>query len=97
MKMDAIPGLSEIIKTIGTQCGFIPVLLIIAVAWFAWRFAKSEADRAVERTEATKRLDIANATIIRLLEDKAKSEEDLAVALAKVELRVSSLSNRSGD
>jgi len=76
-----------------------------AVGWFALRFARSEADREAERNEATKRIDEAtkrlieaNTTIIRLVESSNKSDEGVAVALAKLEVLISATkSYKSGN
>ena len=71
--------------------------MTFAVVWFAYRFAKSEADRAVERAEAAKRLDTANATIIRLLEVGNVADTNVAVALGRIETVLSALRLGAGD
>lgn len=86
-----------VLKELSTQCGLIGSLLVIAVVWLSFKLTKSEAGREADRVDATRRLEAANATIIRIMEASTKVAENTAVAVGKMETVLTYQSRGSDD
>ncbi len=82
-------GVEDVVSKIFTQCNLISGISVLLVVWFAVQYTKLQA-------EATKRIDAANATIIRLMEAGSKTDEGVAIALSKLEVILGTMQPRRG-
>lgn len=81
-----MPGLGDLPAKIFSQCGLISSLLVVAVTWLALRLAQVTKAWEGDRAEAVKRIDAANATIIKLMEAGSEADRANAVALNRLEV-----------